>query len=236
MNILNRTALTVLAAALLLSIFGCSKDDSKLAPDGTPETYATGDRSYESYDLDDYVKVGKYTGLTLTIDTTSSYIGEDGTINEAALLNEKMNAVWMKIRETSEVIKYPESQLEDYRDEFVYYYEQAAEQAGMTLEAFMEQNYGVTLEDFETDAYAYAYDCVENDLVFRSIVAKEGLELTSEEYETGLAQFYANVGAEYFETADDFEEYYGEQYVVGNLLWTKMLDWLVANNTFDVAQ
>jgi len=154
--------------------------------------------------------------------------------SEAKLIDNKMNTVWFTVREGCEIIKYPEAQIEDYRDEFKFVYEKTASDAGMTLEQYMKDNYGIDPEQFETDALAYAYDCVENDLAFRAIVEKEGIEISDEEYSIGLADFYARVGTQYFSDIDEFEANYGRDYIESSLLWNKLLMWMVENNTFNV--
>ena len=104
----------------------------------------------------------------------------------------------------------------------------------MTLEAYLSANYGISLEDFETDALDYAYDCVENDLCFRAIVEKEDLGLTGDEYSLGLAEYYASYGKNYFDTVKEFEDNYGHDYLESSILWSKLLNWLVENNTFNM--
>ncbi len=151
---------------------------------------------------------------------------EDGT------LNDKMNKVWATIQATSEVIKYPEKQLHDYRDEFMHYYNQAAAEAGVSLEKHLKDNYGVDIENFETDALDYASDYVKNDLIFRYIVRTEGIEITDEAYSAGLENFYQSYGKDSFKSALEFEEYYGKSYVVDNLLWYEMLNYLIEQNEF----
>nr|MBQ4318629.1 trigger factor [Clostridia bacterium] len=369
MNKLTKYLCLALTAAMMLSAAACSKDNTDYSED-----YQPGDRTYTSYNLDDYVVVGQYTGLNIdlgSIEVSDEDVEnainsalfsaakqverKDGTVNDGDIVNidyvgyidgkafdggsdegfnltigsgtmikgfeeslvgmpvgktvkielsfpetyapnpdlagmpaafdvtinyvldfetpelndafvksvssaknvaeyrelireqilenrreslstEKMDAVWLKIRETSEVIKYPEKELTDYRDEFSYYYRKAASEAGMSFDKYMQENYGVSAEQFDVDAESYAYDCVENDLVFRSIVKKAGITIDDDEYAAGLATYFQQYGKQYFDSAEAFEAHYGKDYIVDNLLWFEMLTWLVDNNSFTVAE
>jgi len=156
---------------------------------------------------------------------------------EASSTGDKMDAVWLTVKGSSEVIKYPETELLDYKNEFIYYYEDEAKTEGRSLAEHMETKYGIKdLDQFETDALDYAYDYVENDLVFRAIVAKENITISDEEYAAGLMQFYASYGSRYFDSVEGFEAEAGKSYIESNLLWNKLLEFLIENNTFVYAE
>ena len=62
MNKLTKYLCLALTAAMMLSAAACSKDNTDYSED-----YQPGDRTYTSYNLDDYVVVGQYTGLNIDL-------------------------------------------------------------------------------------------------------------------------------------------------------------------------
>lgn len=136
--------------------------------------------------------------------------------------SDKQNAVWEKVIEGSEIIKYPEGPFEYYRLSFVSNYTDEAEAAGVTLETYITDTLGATSEEFYEEAKKFAESYVAEDLRFYSIVKAEGLTLTDAEYSEGRHSYYESYSGQ-FETELAFEEYYGESVIRTSLLWDKMI-------------
>lgn len=88
--------------------------------------------------------------------------------------------VWQTILTNSEVLEYPEKDIENavtaYKQQILLY----AEQAEMELDAFVESQ-GFTMEEFELQCRQYAEKKVKQNLVVQAIMDAEGFSLDDEE-------------------------------------------------------
>ena len=66
------------------------------------------------------------------------------------------------------------------------------------------------------------------ELVFYSIVKAEGLSISDEEYEEGVADYAEAQGV----TVEEMEEEYGRDYISDALLWDKVIYTLFETTTF----
>ena len=145
---------------------------------------------------------------------------------------DEMDAVWLEVLNAAEVLKYPEAEYNEYLNDFKSYYNDEAVKAGLSLADFLQNSFGMSLEDYESGAEQYAKDYVKNDLVFRAIVREAGITVSDEEYAQGVTDFFNSYGKQYFDTQEEFEEYCGRDYIESNLLWYDLLEYLVNNNNF----
>ena len=134
-------------------------------------------------------------------------------------------ALWNEIVASSEVISYPEEELEAANaaaDEIENQYKSQAESYGMEWEDFLESYMGSSQEDFEESKKQYAEETVLQEMVMYYIAREEGIEVTDKEYKEYLADSLETYGF----TEDTFKQSYGqtiEEYADDNQWRTAML-------------
>ncbi len=134
-------------------------------------------------------------------------------------------ALWNEIVADSEVISYPEKELEAANaaaDEIEKQYKSQAESYGMEWEDFLESYMGSSQEDFEESKKQYAEETVLQEMVMYYIAREEGIEVTDKEYKEYLADSLETYGF----TEDTFKQSYGqtiEEYADDNQWRTAML-------------
>lgn len=132
----------------------------------------------------------------------------------------KINNVFATILENSEIKSYPETLINYYSAEMNNYYNQYAAMFGMELSALLEMS-GMTLEQHEQEVQAYAENMASQELVIKAIIEAEKLDLTEDEYNTGLEKLMADYG---YETKEDLLAVGTEEQVRETLLWQKVLE------------
>lgn len=118
-------------------------------------------------------------------------------------------ALWNEIVADSEVISYPEKELEAANaaaDEIEEQYKSQAESYGMEWEDFLESYMGSSQEDFEESKKQYAEETVLQEMVMYYIAREEGIEVTDKEYKEYLADSLETYGF----TEDTFKQSYGQ--------------------------
>lgn len=115
-----------------------------------------------------------------------------------SLMNQDL---WQQIVDNSEVIKYPEEEVENIYSQYREMYEYYASYYGVDYDTVLTQ-YGTTDEEIRATSEEY----VKNDLVFYSLVKELGAEVTDAEIDGKIAFFAEMHGAD----ADDVISYYGE--------------------------
>lgn len=88
--------------------------------------------------------------------------------------------VWQTILTNSEVLEYPEKDLENAAAAYKRQISLYAEQAELELETFIESQ-GITMDEFEAQCQQYAEKKVKQNLVVQAIMDQEGFSLDDEE-------------------------------------------------------
>ena len=96
------------------------------------------------------------------------------------------------------------------------YYESVAAEYGYTYDEYLAAC-GAT----DADVKQMVEDVIREELVFYAIVKAEGLSISDEEYEEGLAMYAAAQSEEI--SPEDFEAMYGKDAIVDALLWDEMI-------------
>jgi len=143
--------------------------------------------------------------------------------------------IWTKIIESSEVIKYPEVELQRKKDQNYEYYESYSSYYEMEFPEFLTTYLGMTEEEFGDYVNQQSEVVCKQEMVLYTIARNEGIEVSNEEYDQGLMDMLEKEG---FSSMDEFEEAYGEPFeafagkenIVITLLLEKVLDWLVDAN------
>lgn len=110
---------------------------------------------------------------------------------------------WEAVLEKAEIKKYPDGEVEDYTEQLISQYKDVAEVYGMEYEDFLEQYYGLSVEDFEAQAADAAEETIKQRLVAEAIADKEKLTPSDEE----LQEEYEKLAEDYgYEDVDALKE------------------------------
>lgn len=101
---------------------------------------------------------------------------------------------WDTVLQNSEMIEYPQEDVDSAMTEFRKLNEEYAAQADMTIEEFIEAQ-GFTEDTFEDESRTYAEGKVKQNLIVQSIMDAEGLSLEDEECLALQEQLIENYGA-----------------------------------------
>lgn len=94
--------------------------------------------------------------------------------------NSLRSTAWTTVYSNSEVVEYPEKDIEGATQEFRSQIEAYAKQGNMELEDFVESQ-GVSMDDFEAQCQQYAQNKVKQNLIIQGIMDAEGMTLEDEE-------------------------------------------------------
>jgi hypothetical protein len=88
---------------------------------------------------------------------------------------------------------------------------------------------GVTVDEFYTEAQAYATETVKMEVVFFYIAYAEGLleDIDWAEYD----EYLEFIAEEYRSTPEEFEKTYGEKAVIRSMIWDKVMDYVMSIST-----
>ena len=103
-------------------------------------------------------------------------------------------------------------------------YEQSAEAYGLDLETYVSYAFGVDMEEFEKQLKEAADYQLKGRLVVKAIADAEKMQVTEEEYQAELSELAETYGAE---SPEAFEEQYGRDVIEENILFEKVLDFVV---------
>lgn len=140
------------------------------------------------------------------------------------------NSIYTKIVEETEVLQYPEAEVEEQVELLDSDYRNMAENYGYDdWEDFLSEYFGIDQAEYDEEIRVYAESIIKQEMIIYAIAEKEGIEVTEEEYQDYMNEMLTSSG---FEDADAFEEYagmtideYAETYKLDrDLLLTKELD------------
>lgn len=127
-----------------------------------------------------------------------------------------------QISDASEVIEYPKKELENRYNKVIETYTNAAEASGVSLEEYISKEYGLTEDEFKSNAERSAKETVKDELILRAIADKEDIKVGESEYQEYLDNIIKEAGY----TKDSFKSENGisiEEYADINNLYTSCL-------------
>ena len=139
------------------------------------------------------------------------------------------STAWTTIFTNSEVVEYPEKDVEEAAKTFRSQAEAYAKQGNMELKDFVESQ-GVSMDDFEAQCQQYAQAKVKQDLLIQGIMDAEGMTLEDEEslaIQNQLVEQYASGDlAALIDT-------YGQVAVDESIGLMRVQDFIIANANYD---
>ncbi|MCD7841777.1 MAG: trigger factor, partial [Lachnospiraceae bacterium] len=169
---------------------------------------------------------GEYTDVDSYLAYIREYLEEDA---EYYYESDVQEAIYAAVAAGCEVEDYPQDLVDYSMDEAIAYYEYYAALFSMEYEDFIETYFG-SVETFEEELEAAVKDSVKEELILMAIAEAEDLDLTDEEYETGLEQYAEDYG---YDSGEDIEAEYGETEMRRYILLDKVFEFLVENNTVE---
>ena len=136
--------------------------------------------------------------------------------------NNARTAIFKLVQDASKVIEYPEKELNAKKDKLAKTYQDQAKKAGMDVADYIQQNLGLSEEDFNKQVEEYAKTTVEIELILNQIARLEGIELTDKDYQEYVYNMLEQAGM----TADEFKEQNGysiEEFAEQSDLFTSFL-------------
>lgn len=142
---------------------------------------------------------------------------------------QKESEIWNAVVKNAKLVeegKYPQDALDEYVKSMTTYYTNVATQSEKTLETYVSENFGLTLEQFNTTIASMAQQSVFEEMVYNAIARAEGIEATAKEVET-LAKQYADTYG--FSSVDAFYESNPKYKVEQSIIYEKVMELLVKN-------
>ena len=161
-------------------------------------------------ELEAYIEIGDYKGLTLTLGDKS-----------------KGEAVWDAVLENSHINDYPMQHFYYYIVQIKGQYEYYAESAGMSYDELIKE-LGVT----DGMIHEEARDLTKKDILCAIIQKTEGILLTEEEKQTHLDRYVEKYVSEYGYSEDYVRTNMTEE-IYGSMLYDKTTEFLILNNSFN---
>lgn len=176
----DKKALKAVFAVLILAVIGIAVYFVLTAESGW-EKYAQ---------TDEYVQVCDYKSI-IQADTEE---GKD------------KDEIWMEIVAYSEVLKYPQKELDALKQKNLADYEDLAKSAGYdTLQEFLDKEMSLTEAQFDENSENFCKNEIAEKLVLYRIAALENISVDRQEYEQYLTQLMELNGF----TEESFKEAYG---------------------------
>ena len=170
---------------------------------------------YSRVELDSCIKLGEYKGLQIELEGANS---------------SKSEAVWKIAVDGAVVLDYPKAALEYYIEQAELRYKHYAEEGSLEYSELLE-SLGVGEADIEAEAKRY----VKEDLVQLAILKAESIELTDAEKERLLDRYVKKYVEDYGYTEDYVRNNLVEE-IYKSMLFDKMLEYLMLNNTFIIKE
>ena len=183
-------------------------------------------KSYPTMDelTDDYVSEN------FSYDTVDEYVESvESSLKETASTN-KTNDISSKVVETivsnAEVSGMPAGLLESRVAQYKEQYEDMAEQYGYTLEEYLQNSYGMTEEEFDSEIETSMKENVEEEMILKAIAEEEKIEVD----EDGFNSYVENIVSSYgYEDADALYAEFSEDYIKSVYLVNEVREFVVDN-------
>ncbi|MCR5482511.1 MAG: trigger factor [Clostridia bacterium] len=151
--------------------------------------------------------------------------------NEDSARTDMENQIMGTLIADSNVKKYPEKEVNDYKAKQQEYIESYAAYMGTTLDDMLQKT-NTTKEDFEKGMTESAQQQVAQEMIIVAIARAENIEVSSSEYEDGVNDLLEKQGyasKEEFEKANSvsFEDYAGKETLELLILLDKVMDFLI---------
>lgn len=112
-------------------------------------------------------------------------------------------AAWQKVLDNTEIKKYPEDEVKEIADSLIDQYKSTAEYYEQEYEAFIQEQMGYSVDEFEKQVNDAAKASIKQSMVTKAIADKEKIKLSDDEYKKQLKQMASDYG---YEDVDELKE------------------------------
>lgn len=190
---------------------------------GKPVTFDVTVNWIEEYSYPDYTDefVQQISDDYETTADYTRYITESIAQEKADdMLAYKANYLLEQVYYDTEIKQYPQAELDYYYNDMVNYYADMANDYNLELGQLMQYYYGITEEEFYSEASEYANEAVAGNLIVAAIANLEGISLTDEEYDADLEELASTNGYE----VDELKGMYSTSFFKMRFIKEKVLD------------
>lgn len=136
--------------------------------------------------------------------------------------------VFSKILSSSKVVKYPDAELKDAKDNMKSTYKKLAENYSMSYSDFLKQYMNTTEEDFNKKVDSYAKNTVKQQLVLRALADKLDVTVSDSDYNDYIQDLLSanNMDEDSFkeQSGMTIEEYAEQNNLYDSLLYERVMD------------
>lgn len=147
---------------------------------------------------------------------------------ESQLESQKLNDAFYEVYKESKINEYPEDVITYRVAKMDATYEEVAKQADMTLDAYLQANAGMNLDEFNSQLSLTLRNSLVSELILKAIAESEEMTVSEDEYQKALEEIATN----YNVTTDEVLERYGKTTIETNVLTNKAIQFLLDNTTF----
>ncbi|MGL4483968.1 MAG: hypothetical protein ACRCUS_03380, partial [Anaerovoracaceae bacterium] len=121
---------------------------------------------------------------------------------------QQKDELWNQVVAATEVIKYPDKEVERVKTEMQKQYEEYAKQSEMSFEDFLKKQLNLDKKTFDEQMKAYAEGTVKEEMIVYAIADKEKISISDKEYKKFIEDQLKSYGF----TEKQFEEANGKSY------------------------
>lgn len=137
--------------------------------------------------------------------------------------NQKLNQIWEVVQKNTTIKGYPQQEVTKYADEMKSYYQSLAAMYGIDLATLLAAN-NMSEADFNKDCESYGQQETAKYMILEMIAKEESISVSDEELNQEIEEAVGQSGME----RDALLEYYGgEDQIRDNLLYNKVLEFLL---------
>ena len=141
-------------------------------------------------------------------------------------------SVFSEIVNNTEVVKYPEDNLQARIDKITNSYQEYAKAGGYEFEEYLNDQMGISLEQFNQLAKQASEETVKQELILHAIARSEGIEMKADDYNKYLIKLLEDAGYTE-ETYKEEKGYTIQEYAEDNDLFNAYLYQTVMNKVME---
>ncbi len=157
------------------------------------------------------------------VNTKEEFMKQARTMLEAQMEMNRQSDIRVevidKVTEKCDVKELPQGLLEARVDEFIEGVEKKYCSDGTSMEEYVKNNYGSTLEEYEKDITSTMEENIKEEMVFEAIAKKEDMEFDEEGYKNFISNLVQNRG---YDSEDSLYESYGPDKEAGKAYMEKI--------------
>ena len=139
----------------------------------------------------------------------------------------RFQLIWEELIAQTVVTSFPKDAPDEHRLDFLEYYTNLSNAAGLPLEQYVERKFFLDLKNFHLKADEYAKEYTKEEMMVYSIARQNGLELTDDEYQARAAQYAKDYG---YDTVSDFESDYGKNFIQYSIMKDSVMRYVTYNS------